>query len=806
MVQTELDIQFINKLQTEINTIKADIGYWKKQHERAIEREEALKQEVQQLKARIKYLEHQLYGKKSEKSKQNNKNTNPDKNKPKRGNKPGTPGNLRRDRSDLETYTEVYDFNKGETVCPYCGLPYIEMNITDDSEIIEIQEVKAYRRKIKKKKYRQGCKCENAKGIITAPGPVNLMPNIRYGNSVWIHIIIQKYYHQIPINRTLKALELNGFSIPPGTVGDGLKRIAPLFEPIYQALEEKMKEAKWWQADETRWRVFQTTETKQTYNWYLWVFISSFSVVHVVDPTRSARVIHEHLGTVIEGILLVDRYSAYKSFAKNKKGIMLAFCWSHAKRDFDEAGKKYTVIKAWADEWLKEISELFHQNNLRVQYPVGSFEFKKEDKILRGKINHIQNTIDKQLEQIRLHHEQKHVLKSMKNHWEGLTVFVDHSYIPMDNNKSERTIRNSVVGRKNYFGSVTEWSARFTAVMFSIFETLNQWNINQVQWLSDYFRACGLAGGVAPDDVTPYLPWEIKKKTEKVYTYCGKDFTESDIEIINKIIGEDTKRSRSAIARKVCETLEWYQPNGQLKLRNTAIVLNRMEQDGLIELPPVSVYSTSRKARSIIHTSNTDPKPDIIGSVNSLPVLKIKIVSSKQEQELWNEYIDRYHYLGYNSLPGTSLKYFFYSGEDPVALMGFSSSAWRVESRDWYIGWNDEQRKKNLNLVINQARFLILPWVNSKNLASKTLSMIEKCLGDDWENKYKYRPVVIETFVEKKRFSGACYKAANWDYVGSTKGRGKKDIKKERKLPVKYIFMRPLQKNFRKVLCNIDSS
>lgn len=803
MIPSKLGIELTSKLQIEINTLKADIGYWKKQHERAVEREEALIKELQQTKARIKYLEHQLYGKKSERSKQSNKDTN-NNNKPKRGHRRGTPGNPRRDRSDLKTHVEVYDFNNGEAVCPYCGLPYKDMNITDNTEIFEVQEVKAYRRKIKKKKYRRGCKCKNAKGIITAPGPVTLMPNLRYGNSIWIHIIIQKYYFQIPVNRTLKALEMNGFSIPPGTIGDGLKRIAPLFEPIYTALEEKMKEAQWWQADETRWRVFQTTKTKQTFNWYLWVFISKVSVVHVVDPTRSAEVIHDHLGTVIEGILLVDRYSAYKSFAKKKEGISLAFCWSHAKRDFDDAGKKYKVIKTWVDEWVKEISILFHQNNLRIQYPVGSVQFEKEDKILRKKIRLMQQSIEEQLEQSRLHHEQEHVLKSMKNHWEGLTVFVDHPFIPMDNNNSERTIRNSVVGRKNYYGSVTAWSARFTAIMFSIFETLNLWKINHLQWLTDYFRACGLAGGVAPEDITPHLPWEIKKKEEKIYTYCGKDFTESDIKMINEIIGEDTKKNRAAISQKVCEALEWYQPSGRLKSRNMAIALNKMEKDHLIELPPRTTYSPSRKAKPIIHTKTTDPKPEIIGSVGSLPPLKIVIASSKQDHVLWNEYIDRYHYLGYSPLPGASMKYFFYSGEDIVALMGFGASAWRVEARDWYIGWNDEQRTKNLNLVINQARFLILPWISSKNLASKVLSMIEKRIRDDWKHKYHYMPVLMETFVEKRRFTGTCYKSANWDYAGNTKGRGKKDKKKKKELPVKIIFMRPLQKDFRKTLCHID--
>ena len=143
-----------------------------------------------------------------------------------------------------------------------------------------------------------------------------------------------------------------------------------LFQPVYSALEERNRQADWWQADETRWNVFEQTKSKTSYRWYLWVFISTESVVHIIDPTRSARVIEEHLGTVIEGILLVDRYSAYKSFAKKKEGILLAFCWSHARRDVIDAGKKYPTLKTWADEWEEKINRLFHQNNLRIQYPV----------------------------------------------------------------------------------------------------------------------------------------------------------------------------------------------------------------------------------------------------------------------------------------------------------------------------------------------------------------------------------------------------------------------------------------------------
>ena len=192
---------------------------------------------------------------------------------------------------------------------------------------------------------------------------------------------------------------------------------------------------------------------------------------------------------------------------------------------------------------------------------------------------------------------------------------------------------------------------------------------------------------------------------------------------------------------------------------------------------------------------------EILLPVGKLPDIHIEIAKTKDDQSLWNEYIDRYHYLGYTTLPGAQMKYFVYTGDRLLALMGFGASAWRVAPRDWYIGWSDEKRQANLRLVVNNARFLILPWVFSKNLASKILSTVTMRIAEDWQYRYKYKPVPLETFVDKNRFSGTCYKVANWKLVGTTKGRGKKDRFQEAILPKKDIFMYPLQKDFRTMLC-----
>jgi hypothetical protein len=172
----------------------------------------------------------------------------------------------------------------------------------------------------------------------------------------------------------------------------------------------------------------------------------------------------------------------------------------------------------------------------------------------------------------------------------------------------------------------------------------------------------------------------------------------------------------------------------------------------------------------------------------------------KADSALWNEYIDRYHYLGYTPLPGAQLRYFVKSGTQILALLGFGAAAWKTAPRDSYIDWDAGTRKRNLHLIVNNARFLILPWVRSRNLASKILSMVSRRIVADWQQKYNYEPVLLETFVEKARFQGTCYKAANWIYVGDTQGRGKLDVHNEYKLPVKGIYLYPLRKDFRKRL------
>lgn len=176
-------------------------------------------------------------------------------------------------------------------------------------------------------------------------------------------------------------------------------------------------------------------------------------------------------------------------------------------------------------------------------------------------------------------------------------------------------------------------------------------------------------------------------------------------------------------------------------------------------------------------------------------------VSGKVASRLWNEYIARYHYLGYTPMSGSQRRYNVFAGEQLVACLSFGASAWKLKERERYVDWSETQRQRNLQLVVNNARFLVLPWIESKGLASKILSKAARQLPNDWLQRYGFRPVLMETLVEFERHRGTCYKAANWINVGRTTGRGEKSSSHKQLIPVKGIWLYPLRKNFATVLC-----
>lgn len=280
--------------------------------------------------------------------------------------------------------------------------------------------------------------------------------------------------------------------------------------------------------------------------------------------------------------------------------------------------------------------------------------------------------------------------------------------------------------------------------------------------------------------------------------YCGRDFSADEIQAMTRLIEQNPAANRAHLSREVCVMFDWKKPDGGLKDMSCRVAMLRMQDDGLIRLP--ASLLRPRRRPEFIATAATDAQQPLLAPVHELGSLTLKQVAGTANSRLWNEYIARYHYLGYTPMAGSQMRYFVFEGERLLALLSFGASAWKLAARDRFIGWEESARQKNLQLVVNNARFLILPWVQSKGLASKILSLIQRQLPNDWLQRYGYSPVLLETFVETPRHRGTCYKAANWINVGKTAGRGKKCHTHKQIIPIKDIWLYPLHKKFRSVL------
>jgi Domain of unknown function (DUF4338) len=274
--------------------------------------------------------------------------------------------------------------------------------------------------------------------------------------------------------------------------------------------------------------------------------------------------------------------------------------------------------------------------------------------------------------------------------------------------------------------------------------------------------------------------------------YCGRNFTEEELAWLRRTITDRPEASRKDLSVLFCQTANWLKPDGGLKDMSCRLALLKMERDGHLALPPPKTKHTKPYKR--LRTLWAMEQAEITKGAGEFELV-LEVVTSRTGV-LWNEFIDRYHYLGYKTLPGAQLRYFVKADGQILALLGFGAAAWKTAPRDTYIGWDKGTRRKNLHLIVNNARFLILPWVRSKNLGSRILALASKRISADWQERYNYCPVLLETFVEKQRFKGTCYKAANWACVGDTRGRGKLG-NRDGEVPIKSVWLYPLCKDFR---------
>jgi hypothetical protein len=259
--------------------------------------------------------------------------------------------------------------------------------------------------------------------------------------------------------------------------------------------------------------------------------------------------------------------------------------------------------------------------------------------------------------------------------------------------------------------------------------------------------------------------------------FCGRPFRRAELELIVEIAPDYAGLAVTEMARTVCELLDWKRANGRLKDQECRQLLERLCDQGWLKLPPVR-NSGPRGPRQIGLSAASAPQVRVEGSAGEFEPLELRVVESRGESQLWTELIERHHYLHYRVPVGANLRYLVRSGRrggSVLACLLWSSPAWKMAARDEWIGWKAEQRARNLQLIVNNSRFLVLPWVRIQGLASKILAHNARQLPIDWERRYGYRPRLLETLVDAQRYRGTCYRAANWNHAGQTSGRGRMD-------------------------------
>jgi transposase len=532
--RTALPAFYKNKVcltQAELIELKWQGNFWKSQHAQLRKKSLILQQELDNARARIRDLKHRLYGKKSEKkggiqSAQMVATDAPPR-RP-RGQQKGSLGHGRTPRPDLPVVAEQQDLAPEDKVCCLCGKAYHPLARTEDSTIIEVQ-VKSHIRLIQRKRYARSCTCADALPVLTAPPAPRLIPKGTVGVSVWTQVLLSKFLFSRGTYNLCREYACWGLALAPGTLTDGLKRIKPLFEPLMVEWRKKQLTEELFHNDETGWKVFEAIEGKVGYGWFLWVTQSRSVVYYCMSSSRSGDVPIEYfsgLDPQLDRVILVcDRFSGYKRLARENVRIILAFCWAHVRRDFLDAAKSRPNLEEWTFSWVKRIGRLYTLNNQRLEHwdDTRSFAhqtavFRKSQQALEQAIEQMQTACTLELSNEALRGLQHDVLKSLRNHWQGLTVFIDAPEVPMDNNTAERRMRNPAMGRKNYYGSGSQWSAELAAMMFSLFQTLLLWKLNPHHWLYHYLNTCAENGGKAPTDLTPFIPWKMDDQQKQAFT------------------------------------------------------------------------------------------------------------------------------------------------------------------------------------------------------------------------------------------------------------------------------------------------
>ena len=444
----------------------------------------------------------------------------------KRGQQRGAPGHGRTQRPGLAERTDKRNPPKDARVCSCCGKPYVA-NGEHISTIIEI-EVKAHKRRIVRPRWRRGCDCPSSPLEVTAPPPLRLFARTPYGISVWACFLYERYASLRPLNQVSAWLSGLGLPIAAGTLAGSVERFIPVFGPVADAILAHQNQQAGRHGDETGWRIQSLREIGRSSRAWLWNSVSEDAVYFHSDPSRSAEVAKTLFGeTAVVVFVVCDRLSSYKKMARDLDGkVILCFCWVHQRRDFIECAAGHNRLTEWCQSWIERIASIYSLNKARLEHYEPALErqtpeFDAAQGELEKAVDKLFADAEAELAGLSAGSRKAKPLRSLLNHREGLSVFVDNPQVPMDNNAAERAFRRAVIGRRLSFGSDSEDGAKFTAMMYSVVGTLAMNGIDVRRWLQAWLKACAKNGGKPPDDLSPWLPWSMSEERRRKFTAPG---------------------------------------------------------------------------------------------------------------------------------------------------------------------------------------------------------------------------------------------------------------------------------------------
>ncbi len=294
----------------------------------------------------------------------------------------------------------------------------------------------------------------------------------------------------------------------------------------------------------------------------------------------------------------------------------------------------------------------------------------------------------------------------------------------------------------------------------------------------------------------------MRKKGSRGVVRCGREITSQEIETAQETVRLCFGLSRAELAETICEHWGWVTASGAGKVTACLNVLEELERKGELQLPAKQKRPKTERVRGADHTQRTVPPDEALaGNLEDVSPVRIELVENRGQAKLWNEYVDRYHYLGYRKPFGCTRRYFVVGAPGLLGCVLVAGAAKAIKARDEWIGWNKQWRLQNLPWVINNTRFLIFPWVEIRHLASHVLGQLARRVGEDWQRRWGYTPHLMETFVDPAKFRATCYRAAGWTELGQTTGRGLRREGHTYTSTRKRIYVRPLSEDFRERLC-----